>query len=73
MTAEHRLESAQLTRRPKHLALGGAPKWTLGGHELSERKGERIRVGVDVGLLIVPKVDGVGLEHPGAAEEVGML
>src|SRR5437016_871071 len=73
VTAEHRLEAAQLTRRPKHLALGGAPKRTLGGHELPERNCERIRVGIDVRLLIVPEVDGIGLEHPGTAEEVGML
>src|SRR5256714_12895993 len=73
VTTEHRLEAAQLTRRPKHLALGGPPKWTLGGHELPERNCERIRVGIDVRLLIVPEVDGVGLEHPGAAEEVGIL
>src|SRR2546425_9100454 len=49
----------------------------LGGHlvadPLAHRVHERIGVTVDVHELVAPEIDGVGIEHPGAAEELRVV
>src|SRR2546429_7859581 len=50
--------------------------YTLSLHDalpISHRVHERIGVTVDVRQLVAPEIDGVGIEHPGAAEELRVV
>ncbi len=42
-------------------------------HPFGDRVHEGVGVAVDVGDLVAPEVHGIGIEHPGAAEEVGVV
>src|SRR5207302_6209853 len=72
-TAEHRLELALLPYADAWLPRD----LLLGRHVVAHRPGygvhERVRVGVDVGDLVVPEIDRVRVEDPRAPEEVRMV
>ena len=73
MAAEHVFELAHLAHGLHYLALGGAHHGALRHHVLVARGGEGVVILVDIDHLVAMKVDGVGVERPGAAEEIGVV
>ena len=71
--AEHRLELRKLPHRPQHLAFSGALHRPLGAGPRGGRHAEHVAVAVDVAQLVAAEVDRVGIEDPGAADQLRVV